>query len=565
MRAVRQRLRKRLERGIGVVGAMGTLATVAGLGLIGGATPAAAAPQSIGSTSDAISCGTTIADWVQSSTVGPTYTIPAGLWDITSWDTDGNPYANGAMQLEVWRPTGAANQYELVGISPVGTITTVGNNMFSLAQPIRARGGDVLGMRTAAVDTRCISATPEGASTYHVSNSASAPTAGDTLDFGGVRYGAVLNIAAVIQPASVLFNPITPGRIVDTRVGTGAAAMPLAAGQTLVVPVAGVAGVPSTAVAATLNVTATNATPGYLTVYPCGPERPNTSTVNAQANYPVANLTTVELSISGAVCVYSQAATDLVIDATGWWGDTGLRYSPATNERLVDTRTGIGAPAAPIAAGQTATIQVTGRAGIAPGTTVAALNLTATNSTPGFVTAYACDQPRPATSNVNTKPFFAVANIADVSLSAAGTVCVYSEQGTDLLVDALGSWTASGGQPYNPVSPTRIVDTRTGLGAPAISLTAGQTLTIAVAGQAGIPTGAVSAALNVTTVESAQGFVTLYPCDGPRPATSTVNPQPGTPIANLAQITLSATGTVCAYTDQATQLIIDALGWTGTP
>ena len=34
--------------------------------------------------------------------------------------------------------------------------------------------------------------------------------------------------------------------------------------------------------------------------------------------------------------------------------------------------------------------------------------------------------------------------IADVALSASGTVCVYSEQSTDLLVDALGSWTASG-------------------------------------------------------------------------------------------------------------------------
>ncbi|MEO6627858.1 MAG: hypothetical protein ABIP03_04750, partial [Aquihabitans sp.] len=370
----------------------------------------------------------------------------------------------------------------------------------------------------------------------------------------------------VIQPVSLFFHPITATRLVDTRVGTGASTTKLAAGQTLTVPVAGVGEIPAMAVAATLNVTATNSDPGFLTVYPCDDPRPDTSNVNAQASYPVANLATVTLSTSGTACIYAEAATDVVIDATGWWSDTGLRYTAANNERLVDTRTGVGAEATPIAAGQTLTVQVTGRAGIPVGTTAAALNLTGTNSSPGFITAYPCGAPRPATSNVNTKPFFAVANVANVELSAAGTVCVYSEQATDLLVDALGAWTTTGGQPYNPVTATRLLDTRNGIGTggATVALTAGQSSTIPVVGFGGVPAGATSAALNVTAVDSSQGFVTLYSCDQPRPGTSTVNPQPGSPIANLANIAVSAAGTVCVYTDQPTHLIIDVVGWTGT-
>ncbi len=55
---------------------------------------------------------------------------------------------------------------------------------------------------------------------------------------------------------------------------------------------------------------------------------------------------------------------------------------------------------------------------------------------------------------------------------------------------------------FTAVTPARILDTRTGLGAPAAKVAGGQTVELQVTGRGGIPAGGVSAvALNVTVTE----------------------------------------------------------------
>lgn len=115
--------------------------------------------------------------------------------------------------------------------------------------------------------------------------------------------------------------------------------------------------------------------------------------------------------------------------------------------------------------------------------------------------------------------------------------------------------------------PGRIVDTRGPGGTVDGQLSgggrraAGSTLTIPIAGRAGVPGGAAGSIVNVTIDGATEtGFVTVYPCDRPRPTTSNLNFIAGRTTAVLAVTRLSA-GTVCAYVSGETHLIVDVTGW----
>ncbi|HEY4610210.1 MAG TPA: hypothetical protein VIH06_13430, partial [Ilumatobacteraceae bacterium] len=82
---------------------------------------------------------------------------------------------------------------------------------------------------------------------------------------------------ASLPPTADKFVPLQPARLLDTRPGAttidnqDAATGIVGTGNTYQLTIAGRGGVPLTATAAVLNVTATEATgPGFVTVYPCG-------------------------------------------------------------------------------------------------------------------------------------------------------------------------------------------------------------------------------------------------------------------------------------------------------
>ena len=117
-------------------------------------------------------------------------------------------------------------------------------------------------------------------------------------------------------------------------------------------------------------------------------------------------------------------------------------------------------------------------------------------------------------------------------------------------------------------APTRIADTRPtgqtadGLLARQGPLAADSVFNIAVRGRVGVTNTAVAVVLNVTVDGSTtDGFVTLYPCDAPRPVASNLNFVAGRTIAVLAVTRTAADGVVCAYTSGATNLIVDVSSW----
>jgi hypothetical protein len=140
------------------------------------------------------------------------------------------------------------------------------------------------------------------------------------------------------------------------------------------------------------------------------------------------------------------------------------------------------------------------------------------------------------------------------------------------------------GESFNPVVPTRIIDSREGIGVSYIPPTvqepssAGTYLPqpelpagfvtrrpiYGVNGVPGLPTGGVAGVvLNVTVVGSAGGYVSAFPCTDGWNGTSSVNFAPGQTVANLVVSKVDRNGDVCFLAAAQTALIVDLTGWLG--
>lgn len=368
------------------------------------------------------------------------------------------------------------------------------------------------------------------------------------------------------QPSgpAVAFKPLTPARVVDTRSALGATT--LAAGVMKRVQISGRGGVPAGSSAISANFTIVQpASAGYLTVWNCSGDRPVVSTSNFTSGDVAPNAATVPLDATGGLCVYSNVATDLVVDVNGFYGSGGdSRFTPVTPVRLLDTRlTG-----QRLAAGTTAELKVGGVGGVPATVDAVTLNVTSVDpSLEGFVTVYACGGERPTVSNLNPRPGRVRPNLVVTPVSAGGKICLYSLQDVDLVVDVTGYLKAGTGKRFTPSTPFRLIDTRERArpelqagtaGAPVL---AGQTVTIQIAGVRGVPAGIQAVSMNLTvTGANRAGYITAWPC-GDRPTTSTANYEPGDAVSNGAQLPLSATGALCVYSMQDAHVIIDVNGW----
>jgi hypothetical protein len=390
-----------------------------------------------------------------------------------------------------------------------------------------------------------------------------------------------------VYTASGAYHPLTPARIEDTRAGSGLPGSGQAPGPggVLDVQVAGMGGVPTTGAAGVLiNLTVTDTTAqGYVTAFPSGVTVPPTSAVDFRAQDTKANLVEVALGRGGQISVYNQAGTaQVVVDVEGWYDSlqptagAGL-YNPVPPLRIADTRSGSGEPyqGSSLSAGQSLTIQVAGRGGIpSSGASAVVLNVTATDaSAASYLTVYPAGEGRPLASNLNFVAGETVANQVVVPLGTGGAVTVYNAGGdVDVVVDVAGwfsdgSTNATTGSALFPMAPARAVDTRTGSGYPysGDTLQPGQTLTVQLAGLAGLPMdGMAAAVLNVTVTDGgAPGYLTVWPDSSPPPLTSELNWAAGQTTENLAVAAVSSQGELSFYNGSSgtVQLVIDASGW----
>jgi len=400
---------------------------------------------------------------------------------------------------------------------------------------------------------------------------------------GGVSASAPAPSAEQVTAAATTtsrLTPLPPARALDTRIGLGAAAGPLAPGGSVDLPLAGQHGVPADAAAVVLNVTITEAAgPGYVQAFPTGSLlQGQSSNLNVErAGQTIPNLVIVPLGAGGAVTLYNQAGGHLVADVLGAFvpaeTSTVGRYQAINPARLLDTRVGVGAPPAKPGPNGTVELQVTGQGGVpSSGVAAVALNVTVTEATgSGYVQVVPTGGPTllGTSSNLNADAGQTIANMVIVPVGAGGKVTLYTSAGTHLLADVTGWFTDASADDstvglFTPVDPARLLDTR---GGPKPG--ANSAIGLRPIGQANVPSAGVSAvALNVTATEAtAAGYVQAYPAGTLLQGTSsTLNVErAGQTIPNATIATLGANSTVALYTQSGTHLLADVSGWFSAP
>jgi hypothetical protein len=337
--------------------------------------------------------------------------------------------------------------------------------------------------------------------------------------------------------------------------------------EALEVPVAGAGGVGPHPAAVMMNATVTNpATAGYLTIWPCDQPRPTTSNLNFVAGQTIANAVLAAVAPNGTICVMSNTQVDIVIDTQGWF-DAPTPYNALTPTRTIDTRHGEIDTTGNIAAFQTLGVRVAGTGGVGAHPSAVMINATVTNpADPGYLTVWPCDQPRPTTSNINFVAGQTIANAVLATVAPDGTICAMSNTQVDVVIDTEGWFDTTSTPTYNPLTPTRAVDTRRGEIDTTGNIAAFQTFGVPVAGIGGVGAHPSAVMVNATVTNPADpGYLTVWPCDQPRPATSNINFIAGQTIANAVLTTVSALGTICVVSNTPLDVIVDIQGWFDTP
>jgi hypothetical protein len=226
-------------------------------------------------------------------------------------------------------------------------------------------------------------------------------------------------------------------------------------------------------------------------------------------------------------------------------------------ERILDTRVGIGTSQRRLESGEVVVADLSHQ--VTPSTTSVTLNVTVDGTTaPGFITAYGCGRP-PNTSNLNHAVGRPLPNLVTVDVSISRRVCFYAHAATNLVVDLQARYDedASGG--FTGVSPTRIHDTRTASPVPT-----GGEIRVKVTGTAGVPANASAVSLNLTSDRSStSGYLSVWPCDTPRPVVSSVNYVAGSPSSNAVLVPVPPSGEVCIYSHVRSDVIVDVFGYAG--
>lgn len=193
----------------------------------------------------------------------------------------------------------------------------------------------------------------------------------------------------------------------------------------------------------------------------------------------------------------------------------------------------------PMQAGETQKVNVG-----APSATVYG-NLTVTDVLDsGYTTVYPCDQARPLASNSNYTPGRNVGTFVVTRSDPQGNICIYTSNRANIIWDQIFTTWEIGSH-----SPTRIVDTRS---IPAAPVAGGETRKVSTGKPSTLVAGTVTA-VNPT----AAGYLTLYPCDQPRPVASNINFVAGQTIANTAIVRTDGKGDFCVFASTQTHLIWD--------
>ncbi len=535
----------------------------------------------------------------------PVGALPSGMTLSSGGVLDGTPTAFGTFPFTV-RATDSTTvcfgeqAYSLVITPPCGTIivnpASLPNGSVGVVYPTQnfsATGGTSPYTFTVSAGSlpngvtlvgNVLSGTPTAAGAYNFTVKAT-----DSVGCMGTRaYTVVIGGGGA---SGLVFYPLpSPVRLLDTRVNATACTVPgspITGGTSLLQAAAGTCGIPATAKAITGNVTVVlPGANGFLTLYPSDATQPTAANTNFAAGDVLNNVFTVGLGATdGALKIFASSTAEVVIDIAGYYappGASGLYFHPLPKPiRLLETRLGqpgCFTPGTPLAA-NTDTVQqgTTTCDGVTIPATAKALVGNATTVFPsanGFITLYPADAvSRPLAASGNYRASTVLNSPFTVGLSPAGQFKIYTVATTDLVIDVLGYFSADAtdvngtGLLFNPITPTRLLDTRPGAtgacfltGAP---LSAGTESLQSARGVCTIANTAQAIVGNATTVlPTANGFLTFWPSNAAtRPLAATSNFQAGRNFNRYYTVGLGADGAFKMYASQTTNLVVDVSGY----
>lgn len=269
--------------------------------------------------------------------------------------------------------------------------------------------------------------------------------------------------------------------------------------------------------------------------------------------------------ILAGVLVVTSAA--LVSDPGPAAADAGFGsgYTSITPTRILDTRTGIGAPTGAVKAQSVVRLHVV--QGLVPaGVTAVVLNVTVTAPTAasGYVTVWADGASTPSTSSLNFVRGQTVPNLVVAPVSSGGYVALLNGSigTTQLIADISGYFVGAAPNSqgsFGSIPPVRALDTRN-----SAAVGAGKTVAF-TATRGSVPADASAAVVNLTVTgpSAATGDIAAYPQGGSVPSSSNLNFVRGQTVANLAVVPIGAGGEIVLYNHSAgsVQLIADISGY----
>ncbi|MER5524790.1 PKD domain-containing protein [Streptomyces sp. NPDC002677] len=296
---------------------------------------------------------------------------------------------------------------------------------------------------------------------------------------------------------------------------------------------------------------------GTLTLYTHGTTRPGTAAIAFEPGRKATAETTVKVTPTGSVDLYNGSSGAVTVNVAtvglqshAQYADT---YHPVTPARLLDTRTGTGGTRAPVAGGHSLTLPVGGTHGVPANATAVVLDVTAT-------TTKASGDLTVATHSTNdsvvTGPYWTTGQTATTQVVIPvydGKVVLHndSKASANLVADLVGWYgTTANGSEFLPVTPARILNTRTGTGTGKVAkIAAHATLRLKVTGAHGVPaTGVTAVDLNLTVPSpSGNGYLVAYPDGTARPGVYSLNFAKGHSTANRALVKVGTDGEIDLY------------------
>ncbi len=476
----------------------------------------------------------------------------------------GSP-ATTTLAVDTWAINSAGSQALtlLANVASAGTAVAGGNVTFTVLNgtvPVGSSvaSGTVSNGRASATYTLPAN-TPSGTYTIQAAYNGTS-----TLSPSSDNAHALTVVPADPASGPLVFVPVTPCRVVDTRNPNGPSGGPkLSPGSTRDFPIASSClSIPPQVAAYSLNVTVVpDSQLNYLTIWQAGAPKPAVSTLNSDGRIK-ANAAIVPAGTDGSVSMYATDPTHVILDINGYFvpgqPSVGLAFYPLTPCRVVDTRSGNGALAGPsLDAGTVRSFPILSSSCNLPSNAQAySLNITAVpQTTLSYATVWPTGQPQPLASVLNSPTGTVTANAALTPAGTNGAISVFATDTTDLVIDVNGYFAAPGtGLSLYLLTACRLLDTRTASAGQSFS----GTLPVRVfGGGCSIPATAKAAVFNATIVPpGAFSYLTLWPDGQIQPVVSTLNAYDGAVTSNMA-ISMAANGYINAFAANPTQLILD--------